>query len=142
VKAMTDLRARLRAGGVEYLVVKNSLTVRAIERLDVPDLAEFLVGPTGLVVGREDAIAAAKVLRDFAKEHDDRPTVKVGVVEQQRVDADHVRRLAELPPRDELLAQLVGLLQAPLAQLLMLMSAIPAELAGLLDALRAERETA
>ena len=78
VKQMTQFRARLRKQGVEYVVVKNTLAQRALQGLDVPDVAAFFTGPTGLVIGRSDAVAAAKALTDFAREFGDRPAVKVG----------------------------------------------------------------
>ena len=142
VKSMTDLRARLRKAGVEYVVVKNTLAGRAVEGLDIPDIAEFFTGPTGLVIGREDAVTAAKVLDEFAKEHDNRPTVKVGIVERRAVSAEEIGRIAKLPPRDELLAELAGAMQAPLAQVAFLMQGLLGEIVGLLEALRAERERA
>lgn len=140
VKHMTDLRARLRGAGVEYLVVKNSLAQRAVDGMDLPDVAEFFTGPTGLVIGTEDAVAAAKVLQDFAREHDDRPAVKIGLVDRRTYTSQQVRRLAELPPREQLLAELVGAFEAPLAQLAYLMQAKLGEVVGLLEALRAQRE--
>jgi large subunit ribosomal protein L10 len=141
VQKMTELRARMREADVEYLVVKNTLALRAMEGLeDVPDMTEFFKGPTGLVIGREDAVTAAKVLSEFAKEHNDRPSVKVGIVERQAFGPEQVGRLAKLPPREQLLAELAGAMQAPMATLLMLMQAKAQELVGLLEALRAERE--
>jgi large subunit ribosomal protein L10 len=142
VKKMTALRARMRSEGIEYLVVKNTLALRALEGLDIPDIAQFFTGPTGVVIGTEDAVAAAKVLSDFAKENDDRPSVKVGVVERQQVSAAEVVRLAKLPPREVLLAELAGAMQAPLAQLVFLMQGKLSEMVGLLEALRAQREGA
>jgi large subunit ribosomal protein L10 len=142
VKSITVLRKRLREAGVEYVVVKNTLAQRALEGLDLPDVADFFTGPTGLVIGREDAVTAAKVLEEFAKEHDNRPTVKVGVVERRSVSPEEVGRIAKLPPRDQLLAELAGALQAPMAQLVFLMQGLMGEFVGLLEALRAERERA
>lgn len=142
VKGMTDLRARLRDAGVEYVVVKNTLARRALDGLDLPDIAEFFTGPTGLVVGREDAVSAAKILDDFAKEHDDRPQIKAGVVERKTVSREQISRLAKLPPKEQLLAELAGAMQAPMAQLAYVMQAPLNEFAGLLEALRAEREQA
>lgn len=140
VKSMTRLRARLREAGVEYIVVKNTLAQRAVEGLGVPDIASFFNGPTGLVIGVEDAVTAAKVLDEFAREHDNRPAVKVGIVERQTVSADQVGRLAKLPPKEQLLAELAGAMQAPLAQLAWAMQALLGEFAGLVEALRAQRE--
>jgi large subunit ribosomal protein L10 len=140
VKSITDLRRRLRQAGIEYLVVKNTLAERALEGSDLPDIAEFFRGPTALVIGREDPVTPAKVLADFAKEHDNKPTVKAGVVERKAITAEQVDALAKLPPREVLLAQLAGVLEAPMAQLAWMMQAKLYEMAGLLDALRSSRE--
>jgi large subunit ribosomal protein L10 len=140
VKRITDLRARLRAAGVEYLVVKNTLAERALADLDLPDIAEFFRGPTGLAIGTADPVTPAKVLSDFAKEHDNRPAIKAGIVERRALSADEVGRLAKLPPREQLLAELAGALEAPMSQLAFLMQAKLTEMVGLLEALRAARE--
>lgn len=142
VKKITDLRSRLRKAGLEYVVVKNTLAERALGGLDLPDIAEFFKGPTALVIGRGDAVAAAKVLSDFAKEHDNKPAVKAGIVERKAVSADEVTRLAKLPPREQLLAELAGAMEAPMAQLAFLLQAKMYEMAGLLEALRVSREEA
>lgn len=142
VKQMTEFRSRLRREGVEYMVVKNTLAQRALSELELPDIARFFTGPTGLVIGRDDPVAAAKVLRDFAREFDNKPAVKLGVVERQEVPADRVQQLAELPPREVLLAQLAGGLQAPMARLAGGASNLIAGLARAVDALRAQRESA
>ena len=142
VKQMTQFRARLRKQGVEYVVVKNTLAQRALQGLDVPDVAGFFTGPTGLVIGRDDAVAAAKALTDFAREFGDRPAVKVGVVERREVSADQVKKLADLPPREVLLAQIAGGLQAPMARLAGGMSQLLAGFARAVDALRQQKEGA
>ena len=142
VKQMTEFRSRLRREGVEYMVVKNTLAQRALSELELPDIARFFTGPTGLVIGRDEPVAAAKVLRDFAREFDNKPAVKLGVVERQEVPADRVRQLADLPPREVLLAQLAGGLQAPMARLAGGASNLIAGLARAVDALRAQRESA
>jgi large subunit ribosomal protein L10 len=104
VKQMTQFRARLRKQGVDYVVVKNTLAQRALQGLDLPDVAGFFTGPTGVVIGRDDAVAAAKALTDFAREYGDRPAVKVGIVERKEVTPAQVKQLAELPSREVLLA--------------------------------------
>lgn len=142
VKQMTEFRSRLRREGVEYMVVKNTLAQRALSELELPDIARFFTGPTGVVIGREDAVAAAKVLTEFAREFDNKPAVKLGVVERQEVAAERVKELAELPPREVLLAQLAGGLQAPMARLAGGASNLIAGLARAVDALRAQREGA
>lgn len=112
VEAIGDLRRQLRQAGAEYRVVKNTLTIRALEGTDLPDLTEHLQGPTALVLGGEDPVAPAKVVREFAKGNDERPVVKVGVVERKVVSPEEVTRLADLPPKDQLLASIAGGLTA------------------------------
>lgn len=142
VKQMTQFRSRLRKQGVEYVIVKNTLAQRALHDLEMPDIAGFFTGPTGVVIGREDAVAAAKAITDFAREFGDRPAVKVGVVERREYSAEQVKRLAELPPREVLLAQIAGGLQAPRARLAGGMSQILAGFARAVDALRQQKEGA
>jgi len=140
VKAMTALRAQLRAQGSRYLVVKNTLAERALDGLDLPDIAQHFRGPTGLVIVDDDPVAPAKVLSDFAKEHDQRPAIRAGIVERRAIGPADVERLATLPGREELLAQLVGAMEAPMAQFAFALQAKLYELAGLIDALREARD--
>jgi large subunit ribosomal protein L10 len=140
VKSITDLRRRLRNAGVEYLVVKNTLAERALQGSDLADIAAFFRGPTGVVIAAGDPVAPAKVLSDFAREHDNRPAMKAGIVERKAVSAAQIDALAKLPPREQLLAVLAGVLEAPMAQLAWVMQAKLYEMAGLLDALRSSRE--
>jgi len=142
VKQMTQFRARLRKQGVDYVVVKNTLAQRALQGLDFPDVAGFFTGPTGVVIGRDDAVAAAKALTDFAREFGDRPAVKVGIVERREVTPEQVKKLADMPPREVLLAQLAGGLQQPMARLAGGMSQILAGFARAVDALRQQKEGA
>jgi len=139
VKAMTELRSSLRKSGAEYVVVKNRLAQRVFEEMaDFPDITEGLTGPTGFVFGYEDAAAAAKALSDFAKAHDQRPTFKLGVMENRVLQPEQVEKIAKLPPREQLLAELAGAFEAPMAAL----GAKLQETAGLIDALREERAKA
>jgi large subunit ribosomal protein L10 len=109
VKKMTDLRRRLRKAGVDYVVIKNTLALRAVNESGWAGAA--LKGPTGVVVAK-DAVAAAKVLTDFAKENDQRPAVKGGVYEGAQIDAALVKKLASMPSRDEALSQFAGYLNS------------------------------
>jgi large subunit ribosomal protein L10 len=111
VKRMTELRRRFRRAGVEYVVIKNSLALKAVNESGL--VGTRLKGPTGVVVAK-DAIAAAKILTDFAKENDARPGVKGGLYEGAAVDAALVKKLALLPTRDEALGQFVGVLNSVL----------------------------
>ncbi len=109
VKRMTDLRRRFRKADVGYVVIKNTLALRAVNESGL--VAERLRGPTGLVVAK-DAITAAKVLSDFAKENDQKPTVKGGIYEGSAVDEAMVKKLASLPTRDEALSIFAGYLNS------------------------------
>ena len=142
VKQITAFRTRLRAQGVESVVVKNTLAQRALADLELPDIGAAFAGPTGVVIGRDDAVAAAKVLSDFAREHDNKPKIKLGIVERQEVGPAQIKQLAELPPREVLLAQLAGGLQAPMSRLAGGMQSLVAGLARAVDALRQQREAA
>ena len=139
VKSMTKLRESLRRSGAEYLVAKNRLVKLALQDSDLPDLSEALVGPTGVVFGYGDAVEPAKALSDFAKAHGDRPVFKLGVLESQLLEPSAIERLAKLPPREQLLSELAGALQAPMAALAGVLGAKLQEMAGLLEALRNER---
>ena len=140
VKSMTVLRDELKKNGAEYLVVKNRLGLRAIQESDLPDLSEWLTGPTGVVLGHSGPVEAAKTVSDFAKNHDDRPVFKVGVLENAVLDEDQIQRLAKLPPKDQLLAMLAGALEAPMSALAGAMGAKLQEMVGLMKALQEEKE--
>lgn len=133
VGAMGELRSKLLEQGVELRVVKNTLARRALEGLDYPDLQDELQGPTALVLGAEDPIVPAKVVKEFAKEHDDRPVVKVGIVERRVVTAAEVGRLADLPPRDELLGAIAGGLTASVGGIAGVLAAVIRDVALLIE---------
>lgn len=138
VARMTELRRRLRAAGVEYVVVKNTLARRALLEAQVTGLEPHLAGATALVLGGADPMAAAKVLTDFAKEHQ-KPAIKGALVEGRMVTSDQVKQLAALPSRLELLAQLGGALQAPMAGFVGAMNGLLYMMMGALEALRTKR---
>ena len=141
VLRMTELRRRLRGAGVEYVVVKNTLAQRAFAANGVHALDEHLAGPTGLVLSGTDAMAGAKVLTDFAREFE-KPAIKIGLVDGRPVTPEQVKRLADLPPREVLLAQLAGYIQAPMAQFAGVMNGLLSQMVGALEALRAQRSAA
>ena len=139
VKRMTELRRRLRRAGVEYVVIKNTLALRAVN--DSGLVGERLRGPTGIVVA-VDPVAGAKVLTDFAKENDARPAVKGGMFDGQSIDADQIKRLATMPSREQLLAELAGGLNAPLASFVGALNGLLYTFVGALDALKTQRDGA
>ena len=142
VAKITLLRRRLRqsggGGGTDFVVVKNTLARRALADAQVQGLEAHLAGPTGLVLAGADPVAAAKVLADFAKEFE-KPAIKVGLVDGKMVTPDLVKRLASLPTKHELLAQLGGALQAPMAGFLGALNGVLMNMVGALEALRTKR---
>lgn len=139
VKRMTDLRRRLRKANVEYVVIKNTLALRAVNESGL--VSTKLKGQTGLVIAR-DAVAAAKVLSDFAKENDARPAVKGGLLEGKQLDTEQVKKLASMPSREQMLADLGAGLQAPMAAFVGALNGLLYMFAGALDGLRTQREGA
>ena len=139
VKRMTELRRRLRKAGVEYVVIKNTLALRAVNESGL--VADRLKGPTGLVIAK-DPVAAAKLVTDFAKEHDQKPTVKGGMFEGQALDAEQVKKLASMPSREQMLSELGAGFQAPMAAFVGALNGLLYMFAGGLEALRTQREGA
>ncbi len=109
VKRMTDLRRRFRKAGVEYVVIKNTLALKAVNESGLTGTR--LRGPTGVVVAK-DPITAAKVLTDFAKENDARPILKGGLYEGAQIDEAMIKKLAALPTREQALTQFVTALNS------------------------------
>jgi large subunit ribosomal protein L10 len=139
VKRMTELRRRLRKANVEYVVIKNTLALRAVNESGL--VGTRLRGQTGLVIA-SDAVAAAKVLSDFAKENDQRPAVKGGLLEGRALDVNQVKKLASMPSREQMLADLGAGLQAPMAAFVGALSGLLYMFAGALEGLRTQRESA
>jgi large subunit ribosomal protein L10 len=139
VKRMTELRKRLRKAKVEYVVIKNTLALRAVNESGL--VGERLKGPTGLVMAK-DAVGAAKVLSDFAKENDQRPSVKGGMLAGTAIDAAQVKRLAAMPSREQMLAELGAGLQSPLSAFVGAMNGLLMTFVGALEALKTQREGA
>jgi large subunit ribosomal protein L10 len=139
VKRMTDLRRRLRKANVDYVVIKNTLALRAVNESGL--VSTKLKGQTGLVIAR-DAVAAAKVLSDFAKENDARPAVKGGLLEGKQLDTEQVKKLASMPSREQMLADLGAGLQSPMAAFVGALNGLLYMFAGALEGLRTQREGA
>ena len=112
VAKISQLRKICRENNVEYIVVKNRLAKRSIKGTTGEGLEEHFEGPTALAISRESENISAKILSDFAKEHE-APVMKAGVVAGNIIDATQVLALSKLPSKDELLSQLLGGLKSP-----------------------------
>jgi large subunit ribosomal protein L10 len=139
VPQVTELRARLRANGGEYIVVKNTLALRAIDSTALDQLKEHFVGATAVVYTQTDPVVIAKTLTDFVKEA---PALKfkAGLVEGRAVPADQIKEIAQLPSRNELLAKLLFLLQSPIVRFARVLNAIPQSFVIVLDEVRKQKE--
>jgi large subunit ribosomal protein L10 len=137
VKGMTELRRRLRKAGVSYVVIKNTLAARAVNESGL--VSTRLRGPTGVVIG-SDPVAAAKVLTDFAKEFEQRPAVKGGLLDGRVIDKAQVTRLATMPSRDRMLAELGAGFQSPLAAFAGALNGVLSMFVGVLTALQVQRD--
>jgi len=144
VPAQAELRRALRDAGGEYKVYKNTLVRFAVQELGL-DLEDLLVGPTAMAfVGERedgtagDAVSVARALREFAKDHQSL-LIKGGLLDGKRLGADEIDALAQIAPREILLAQLAGAMAAPMQQFAGLLQALPQNMAYALKALIEER---
>jgi large subunit ribosomal protein L10 len=141
VERMTQLRSKLRSSNAEYVVVKNTLARRAIAGTSAEALGGLLEGPTAFALSRDDVVAAARALTDFAKDGD-LPRLKGGIVAGRIVGIDEIRRLASLPGREALLGQMVGSLKSPIQGFVYVLSGVLSMFVRTVDALRAQKAEA
>ncbi|NLW18296.1 MAG: 50S ribosomal protein L10 [Candidatus Cloacimonetes bacterium] len=137
VEQVAQLRGRYREAEVDYLVQKNTLIKIALNDLGIHELDEFLVGPTALAICKGEEVAPAKVLVKFIKEvmeEAEFPSFKVGYVAGQVYDQAQLISLAKLPSRDELLAKVMGSLNAPITNFLNVSQGVARKLVYALDA--------
>jgi large subunit ribosomal protein L10 len=134
VKGIAELRGQLRPNGTQYKVYKNTLVRRAAAEVGIEGLDSLLVGPVAIAFVKGDAAATAKILRDAAKTN---PilVVKGGVLGNKVLSTKETAALADLPSREQLLAQLAGAMQAPMSQFASLLNAVPQKMAYALQAL-------
>lgn len=138
VAQVTALRKKLRDQGVQYKVYKNTLAKRALDELGLSDAVRYIIGPTAWAFSR-DPVAPAKAIKDFAK---DVPALGMngGILSGRPVSKEQLEALASLPPREVLLAQVVGTIAAPMRNLVGALSALPRNLVGVLDQVRKQKE--
>ena len=120
----TALRHELRENGVEYSVVKNTLVRRAIDQVGMSELDSILNGTTSLAISKEDPIAPMRIINKYAKQMGDRFNIKAGFMEGQVLPLEDIAALAELPSKDGLVAQLLGMMLAPITSLAIVIKAI------------------
>src|SRR5690625_833537 len=116
VAEVTELRKQLREAGVDYKVYKNSMSRRAAAEVELSELDEILTGPTAIAFSEDDVVAPAKILNNFAKEHD-ALEIKGGIIEGNIATLDQIKELAELPGYEGMISMLLSVLQAPIRNL-------------------------
>ena len=139
VANMTVLRKELRENNVRYLIAKNTLFRLAAKDAGIEGLDEYFVGPTAVAFANDDPSVAAKILHESYKKTE-LPRFKVFMVEGQLHQADEVKALAELPPRDVLLSMVVAAVEAPLTELVGTLDGFFRELVGVVDALEEKKK--
>ena len=130
----TELRREFRKNNVEYKVLKNTLIRRAFNDLGVTAFDEDLNGPTSVAFGADET-GAAKVIVDAVKKYDDKVAIKCAYVEGNKVDEKGVKELAAMPSKEQLVAKMLGSLQAPIANFVGVLSAMPRSLVIALNAI-------
>ena len=135
VAEVTDLRNRCRKEGVEYAVIKNTMIRKAAEELGIEGLEPMLHGPTAVAFGMTDAVAPAKILVNFIKDVK-KTEIKCGVMEGKVLDVKGVEALAELPPKEVLIAKMMGSLNAPITNFVGVLSATLRSLVYAIEAVR------
>lgn len=137
----TELRRRLRQAGVDYEVLKNTMTRRALEKAGLPEMDQYLSGPTAVAFGYEDPTVAVKILSDFIRDSK-QMELKAGLFGGRVYNGIQIREIANLPPRNVLLARVVGQIQWPLTGLASVLAGSMRNLAHALDEVRKQKEAA
>lgn len=140
VGKMTALRAKARSSGVYFRVLKNTLARRAVADTPFAELAQHMVGPLAYGIS-SDPVAVAKVLNDFAKGND-KFVIKAGAMANQVMTSKEVAILANMPSRDELLAKLLGTMQAPITKFVQTLNEVPTKFVRGLAAVRDQKQAA
>lgn len=139
----TKLRRKLREAGVEYKVVKNTMTRIAANELGIIGLDQYLEGPTAMAVSATDPVAPAKLISDFIKENKLQSIeIKAGLLEGKVIDEKGVKALASLPPREVLVAKMLGSMQSPITGFVNVLQGNIRNLVYALEAVRKQKETA
>ena len=123
VAEITELRRALRAENITFKVYKNKLAQRAVEQEGMTELSEYLVGPNAIAFGHEDAVAPARILAGFAKEHD-ALVIKAAYVEGKFLPQEEVMAVAKLPNREGMYSMLLAMMKEPVAKVARVIQAV------------------
>ena len=138
VSEVTDLRNQFRKAGVEYAVLKNTMLTLAARDLNIENLEEHLKGPTAVAFGYEDPVAPAKIITEYIKKNK-KISVKCGMIDKKVVDVAGVTALAELPPREVLIAKMMGSMNAPITGFVGVLSGVMRKFVYAVEAVRKQK---
>lgn len=139
VEDITKLRRELRKVDVNFVVVKNTLAKLSAEKVGLEKMTDFLVGPTGLAIANGDPIAPVRVIYDFQKQKK-KPTIKAAVLEGKFLDQEAAEAVRNIPTRDELIAQVVGTIAAPLSGFVCGLNSMLTKLVYTLDQVKEKKQ--
>ncbi|MEA5002194.1 MAG: 50S ribosomal protein L10 [Christensenella sp.] len=139
VEEVTSLRNQFREVGVEYKVIKNNMLKRAADELNIEGVDEYFKGPSAVAFGYEDPVAPAKVLCKFVKGVN-KTEIKGGILDGKVMDAAGINSLSKLPSKEELIAKMLGSLNAPVTNFALALQAIPRGLACALNAVVGQKQ--
>lgn len=134
VERITKLRREIKGVGGSYKVVKNTLLRRATQGTPAKGIEQFFVGPTAIAIAKTDAVAVAKALVNFAKDNE-KFEIQAGMLGNRTVTAADIQELSKMPPREVLLARMLGSLNAPVSSFVGVLSAIISQLVYVLKAI-------
>ncbi|MGV6857960.1 MAG: 50S ribosomal protein L10 [bacterium] len=140
VGELTELRAKARETGVYLRVIKNTLARRAVEGTEFECMQEGLVGPLMLAFSQEDPGCAARLIKDFAKDHD-KLNVKLVSIGGELLDASDLERLASLPTKDQAISMLMSVMKAPVEKLARTVNEVPGKLVRTVAAIRDQKQS-
>ncbi len=139
VAEVSDLRTKFREAGVEYKVIKNNMLKRAADELKIEGMDDYFKGPTAVAFGYEDPVAPAKILCKFVKDAK-KTEIKGGILDGKAMNAAGIESLSKLPSKEELIAKMLGSMNAPITNFAMALTAIPRGLACALKAVADQKQ--
>lgn len=141
VKEMTALRRRIQEAGGEYTVAKNTLIRKVLKETEgMPEIDSMLQGPTALVLGYEDPVGPVKALMDYLKEIKKEQDIRGGILEGRTVTEAELKKISDLPSREELVAKLMGSMQSPAQGVVITLSGVARNMVCVLEAIRKQKE--
>lgn len=140
VAEITELRNKLRKSNCEYKVVKNTLSRRALEKIGFEEFSKYFNGPTAIAIDQGDPVETTKILVGFSKDHN-KLKLKAGLLGDKFLTTEDIKSLASLPPRDVLLAQVIGTIQAPISGFVNVLSGVLRNFVNVVNEIKKQKES-